>query len=482
MSGLRLLSVASELYPLVKTGGLADVAGALPGAMAGAGVAVTTLVPGYPAVRAALTESVPVLRIASLMGGEAVVLRGRAAELDLLVLDAPHLFDRPGNPYLGPDGRDWPDNAQRFAALARVAADVAKGAIADWRPDVVQAHDWQAALVPAYFHYDGEPHAPVVLTIHNLAFQGRFPPYLLGELGFPAEAYALDGLEYYGDIGFLKAGLLFADHITTVSPSYATEIRTVAGGMGLDGLLAGRAADLTGILNGIDTDVWDPATDPCIAARFEAATLSARSANKAALQRSFGLSEDPDALLTGVVSRLTGQKGMDLLLAAMPDLLAAGGQLALLGSGDAALEDAFLLLAARYPDQVGCRIGYDEELAHGIQAGVDALLVPSRFEPCGLTQLCALRYGAIPIVAWVGGLADTVVNANPMALERGVATGIQFQPDSLEALRAALLRAVGMFADKAVWRSMQANAMATNVGWSAPARLYAGLFHKLIDG
>lgn len=479
MTALRLLSVASEIFPLVKTGGLADVAGALPAAMAREDVAVTTLVPGYPAIKAALTGGEVVLDLPTLMGGPAVVRRGTAAGLDLLVLDAPALFDRAGNPYLGPDGRDWADNAIRFAALARVAAHIAQGALADWTPDIVQAHDWQAALVPAYLHYDGEPHPPVVLTIHNLAFQGRFPPYLLGALGFPAEAYALDGLEYYGDIAFLKAGLLFADHITTVSPSYAVEIRGEAGGMGLSGLLAGRAADLTGILNGIDIEEWNPATDRRIAARFGPADMAPRSANKRALQRNFGLAEDEDALLVGVVSRLTGQKGIDLILAAMPDLIAAGGQLALLGSGDPALEAAFRALSARHPAQVGCRIGYDEDLAHGLQAGSDALLVPSRFEPCGLTQLCALRYGAVPIVAWVGGLADTVVNANPVALDRGVATGIQFQPDSVDALRAALAQALALFADRAAWRQMQANAMATDTSWALPARRYAGLFRAL---
>ncbi|HEX8446382.1 MAG TPA: glycogen synthase GlgA [Sphingomonas sp.] len=478
---LQLLSVASELYPLVKTGGLADVAGALPAALAGEGVRVTTLVPGYPAVLAALQDRVAVLDRPMLMGGAATVWRGTAAGIDLLVLDAAHLYDRPGNPYLASDGQDWPDNAARFAALARIAADIAVGAIADYVPDVVQVHDWQAALVPAYLHYGRVPHPPVVLTIHNLAFQGRFPAYRLGEIGLPAAAYALDGVEYYGDIGYLKAGILFADHITTVSPTYATEIMTVAGGMGLDGLLSGRAADVTGILNGIDTYVWNPATDPRIAQTFDAATIARRAANKAAVQRVFGLAEDADALLIGVVSRLTDQKGIDLILAALPDLLAAGGQLALLGSGDAVLEDAFLLSAARHPDRIGCRIGYDEDLAHGIQAGADALLVPSRFEPCGLTQLCALRYGAVPIVAWVGGLADTVIHANPVAIDRGAATGIQFPPASLAALRAALAQAGQLFADGAPWQQMQANAMDTDVSWSAPAKRYAALFRRLAD-
>lgn len=479
MTGFRLLSVTSEAYPLVKTGGLADVAGALPAALAGQGVAVTTLIPGYPAVMAALDDAEAVLELPVLAGAPATVWRGKAAGLDLFVLDAPHLYDRVGNPYLGPDGRDWPDNAVRFAMLARVAANIAQGAVPGYAPDAVHAHDWQAALVPAYMHYDAKPHPPVVLTIHNLAFQGRFPAYLLGDIGLPAAAYALDGVEYFGDIGYLKAGLLFADHITTVSPTYAVEIRTEAGGMALDGLLSGRAADLTGILNGIDTGVWDPAQDPEIAARFDAATLPQRAQNKRALQAAFGLAPDPDALLLGVISRLTGQKGMDLILSALPEMLAAGGQLVLLGSGDAALEAGFRAAAAGDPGRIGCRIGYDEALAHRIQAGIDALLVPSRFEPCGLTQLCALRYGAVPIVTRVGGLVDTIVDANPMALARGVATGIQIAADSRAALVAGVELAARLHRDDGAWARMQANALATDVSWDVAAARYAALFRGL---
>lgn len=479
MTPLALLAVASELYPLVKTGGLADVTGALPAALAGQGVAVTTLVPGYPAVMAALTGRSAVLQVVRPDGGSATVWSGKAAGLDLMVLDAGGLFDRPGNPYLGPDGQDWPDNAERFALLARVAADIARGAISGYRPDVLHVHDWQAALVPAYLHYDGQPHPPVVLTIHNLAFQGRFPASCLARIGLPPEAYCLDGVEYFGDIGYLKAGLLFADRITTVSPTYAVEIRTAAGGMGLDGLLAARASDLTGILNGIDLDVWDPAHDPAIAAAFTASTLGRRAANRAALQAIFGLPRDPDGLLLGVISRLTDQKGIDLVLGAVPDIVAAGGQLVLLGSGDRGHEDGFQAAAAAYPDRIACRIGYDEALAHRIQAGVDALLVPSRFEPCGLTQLCALRYGAIPIVTRIGGLADTIVDANPVAMMRNIATGIQIGPDSLEALRAGIALAATLRADRRAWRRLQRNAMATDVGWTAAASQYATLFRSL---
>ena len=303
-------------------------------------------------------------------------------------------------------------------------------------PDVVHAHDWQAGLAPALLHYGGAPRPGTVMTVHNLAFQGQFPRELLAEIGLPPHACAIDGVEYHGTIGYLKAGLALADRITTVSPTYAAEIRTPEGGMGLDGLLRQRADVLTGILNGIDDAVWNPATDAHLAATFDARHLPRRAANKAALQARFGLDVEPKAFLLGVVSRLTLQKGMDLLLEALPAVIGHGAQLALLGAGDKALEAAFAAAAARHPGRVAAVIGYDEALAHLMQAVVDALLVPSRFEPCGLTQLCALRYGAIPIVARVGGLADTVIDANEMALAAGAGTGVQFAPVTREQPRA----------------------------------------------
>ncbi|MBB5710922.1 glycogen synthase GlgA [Sphingomonas xinjiangensis] len=479
---LQLLSVTSEVYPLIKTGGLADVAGALPAALARQDIAVTTLMPGYPAVMQAIGEGEPVRRYENLMGGPGTLRRGRAADLDLLVLDAPYLFARDGNPYLGPDGRDWPDNPLRFAALSRVAADIAEGALGSYAPDVVQAHDWQAGLTPAYLHYNRPARRPpVVTTIHNLAFQGVFPAYLLGTLGLPAEAFSLDGLEYFGAISFLKGGILFADHVTTVSPSYAREITTAEGGMGLEGLLGGRTRYLSGILNGIDTRIWDPAHDPLIPAPFSADDLAGRAGDKAALQREFGLAASPDAFLIASVGRLTEQKGLDLLLGALPALLAEGAQFAILGSGDRALEAAFTAAAASHPGQIGCRIGYDEGLAHLLQAGADALVVPSRFEPCGLTQLCALRYGAVPIVSHVGGLADTVIDASPVALRQRVATGFQFTPSSEPMLIDALRRAAALFReDRAAWKQLQQNGLATDVSWDSAAQEYAALFRKLL--
>jgi starch synthase len=480
MTALTVLSVASEVFPLIKTGGLADVVGALPAALAPHDVEMATFVPGYPQVIAALGETREVWWFEDLFGGPARIRRGRAAGLDILALDAPHLYDRPGNPYVGPDGRDWADNALRFAALARAAAIAALEAPDGWRPDVVHAHDWQAGLTPAYLAYDGRPRPVSVMTVHNLAFQGQYPAELLGRLGLPARAFSIEGVEYYGAIGFLKAGLALADHITTVSPTYAAEIRTPEGGMGLEGLLRTRAASVHGVLNGIDEAVWNPATDTLLPAPFEARTLKRRAANKAALQRRFGLAERPDALLFGVVSRLSWQKGLDLLLDNIATIEAIDAQLVLLGAGDRALEDGFATAAAARPERIGCRFGYDEGLAHLIQGGSDSILVPSRFEPCGLTQLCALRYGAVPLVARVGGLADTIVDANEMALAAGVATGIQFAPVSVEMLAAALRRAAELWSAREDWAKLMRNGMRADVSWRRPGAHYARLYRDLV--
>jgi len=480
MTRIEVLAVASEVYPLIKTGGLADVVGALPAALKLQDVAVRTLVPGYPAVIKRLRKPEMVHAFPDLFGGRARLLAGRSAGLELFVLDAPHLYHRPGGPYAGPDGRDWPDNAIRFAALARVGASLGQGLAPAYAPDIVHAHDWQAGLTAAYLHYDGEPRPGVVMTVHNLAFQGQFERSLLPTLNLPAASFTADGVEYYGDIGFLKAGLRLADRITTVSPTYAAEICTPEGGMGMDGLLRGRADRLSGILNGIDVKVWDPATDPRIAAPYAAVDLAPRAVNKAALQARFGLAEDPRALLFAVVSRLSWQKGLDLLLAAAPVLLAEGAQFALLGAGDLGLQAGFAALAGANPDRVGCVFGYDEDLAHQIQAGADALLVPSRFEPCGLTQLCALRYGAVPVVARVGGLNDTVIDAGPMSLAAGSGTGVQFAPVNAPMLENAIRRTASLYREPAVWRRLQANGMATDVSWRQPARFYAELYRGLI--
>ncbi len=471
---LRVLSVASELFPLVKTGGLADVTGALPTALASHDVAVRTLLPGYPAVLAGIEGVSPALALPDLFGAPAHVLAAHAGDLALFVIDAPHLYAR--DALYG-----HADDALRFAALGAVAAAIGRGAVAGFIPDVVHAHDWQAGLTPAYLaNGDGGGRPGTVMTVHNLAHQGKAPAGLLATFGLPVSVYTIEGVEYFGAIGFLKAGLQLSDRITTVSPSYAAEIQTPEGGMGLDGLLRARAGVLSGIRNGIDTAVWNPATDPHLPARYDAAQPDLRAANKAALQAALGLAPEPAAPLFGVISRLTWQKGMDVLADALATLTGGGGQLALLGAGDAPIEAAMQTIAAAHPGRVGLRIGYDEALAHLIQGGADALLVPSRFEPCGLTQLCALRYGAVPVVARVGGLADTVIDANEAALAARVATGVQFAPLTAAGLGAAIARTLALWREPQAWRRMQANGMAAEVGWGRPAAQYAALYRTLV--
>jgi starch synthase len=485
----RVLAVASEVFPLVKTGGLADVVGALPQALSSMGIETTTVIPGYPAVMESLADGAVVRRFADLFGGPADVVHGTAGGLDLLAIDAPHLFARHGNPYMAPNGLEWPDNGIRFAALGAAAAALAIGTVPgrDIRSglgfDVVHVHDWQASLTSAYLHFHPGRRPGTVLTVHNLAFQGMFPASLFPSLGLPDAAFSVDGLEFYNLVGFLKAGLVYSDRLTTVSPTYAREITLPENGAALDGVLRQRAASLSGILNGIDDAVWNPASDELIAVQFSAGTLPRRADNRTALRQRLGLIADPDVPVIGVISRLTLQKGLDLLLARLDALLLRPNgpsiQLAILGAGNPALEHEFAAAAARHSGGVACVIGYDEGLAHLMQAGCDALLVPSRFEPCGLTQLCALRYGCIPIVSRVGGLADTVIDANEAALTSGVATGIQFSPVTADALAEAVDRAVLLWQDRDVWQRMQRNAMAADVSWRRSAERYAALYRSL---
>jgi starch synthase len=486
MKSVRVLSVASELFPLIKTGGLADVTGALPIALRPEGIEVRTVVPGYPSVMNSLGAVEGVLHLPNFFGGEARLLRATSGELGLFVLDAPRLFARAGNPYASPGGVDWPDNALRFAALARIAADIGLGAVPSFVPDIVHAHDWHAALVPAYLHYGSGRRPATVMTVHNMAYQGVFPRETLDAIGLPPESFTMHGVEYYGKIGFLKAGLYFADRITTVSPTYGREIQTDEGGMGLGGLLRDRSQDLSGILNGVDTSVWDPATDPHIPGcfyvdmpgHFESDVLKNRATNKAALQRRLGLRPAPDAFLLGVIGRLSIGKGLDLLLETLPAIVNDGMQLAVLGSGDRGLQHRYRAAAQAEPERVSVSIGHDEGLAHLIQAGADALVVPSRFEPCGLTQLCALRYGTVPIVSSVGGLNDSVVDAGEVAGVRQ--TGFKFSPVNSENLADVLTRACATFRDVAAWRRIQRNGMSTEVSWRDPARRYADLYRGLV--
>ncbi|MDP1653897.1 MAG: glycogen synthase GlgA [Rhodocyclaceae bacterium] len=483
---MNVLFATPEIAPWVKTGGLGDVAGALPLALRQAGCDVRLLVPRYPAMQTAFPDAELLVHLPS-MGGNLPAADLYAAQhadgLPFLLLDCPLLFDRPGNPYLGPEGLDWLDNHLRFGLLSRVAARLAGAATPlDWQPDILHCHDWQTGLAPYYLrHYErGEKGgAATVMTIHNLAFQGVFPPQLLDELGLFASDWSIEGVEYYGYLSFLKAGLRHADALTTVSPTYAREIQTEAEGMGMQGLLQTRAAQLTGILNGIDTEVWNPARDPHLAANYDFDHLAAKRKNKAALQREMGLAVRDDCPLFGVVSRLTTQKGLDLVAEIGELLVALPAQLAVLGSGDKVLEAAFLDLAARHPDKVAVVIGFNEPLAHRIEAGADCFLMPSRFEPCGLNQMYSLAYGTPPLVRATGGLADTVVDYSVAGLADGSANGFVCGAATPEAILATAHRATDLWHDKKRWRQLQRNALAGDYSWRGPAQRYLELFRSL---
>ena len=471
--GGRVLSVASECVPLVKTGGLADVVGALPGALAATGWEMRVLLPAYRNLRAQAANWPVVFEEPDLWGGTGRVLAGDVAGLSVLLLDAPHLFDREGGPYSSPVG-EHPDNAIRFAALSWVAARIAREGLEDWKPDVLHAHDWQAGLAPAYLAYHGAGGVKSVLTIHNIAFQGWAPAHMLGILRLPAHAFHSEALEYYGGISSLKAGMVTADWITTVSPSYADEILRPEFGLGLEGVLAARGPVVSGILNGVDTALWSPAAaDPA----FSAKSLKGKAEARAKVCAEFGL--DVPGPLAIVVSRLTDQKGIDLLPKVIPDFVLGGGGLIVLGSGDPAMEGAMRGLAARFPGRVAVRIGYDEGLSHRLFAGADAVLVPSRFEPCGLTQMYGLRFGTIPVVSLVGGLADTVIGASPATLAAGAATGVTFHPVDALAFRQAMAKLLELYRQPKLWAKLRQNAMAHPVGWEVSAADYAGLYERL---
>jgi starch synthase len=479
MAMVRVLSVASEAVPLIKTGGLADVAGALPTALAPQGVEMTTLLPGYPAVMAMLGKARAIHSWDSLLGHRARLLSGKIGGHRLLVVNCPALFAREGGPYGDAKGKDWPDNWQRFAGFGRAAADLASGRVKGRKFDLLHAHDWQAGMALAYLRFASDrPELPAVMTIHNMAFQGWFDGSIFPRLGLPAAAWSVDGVESYGGVGFLKAGMQLADVITTVSPSYAAEIRQPEFGMGLEGLITTRGDRVRGILNGIDPAVWNPQADSAIAAPFSRRKLGRRAANKRAIEQEFALDEGDGPIFT-VISRLTWQKGMDVLAEAIDHLAGVGGRLALLGSGDKAIESELHKAAARHPGRISIRIGYDEALSHRLQAGADAILVPSRFEPCGLTQLYGLAYACVPVVARTGGLADTVIDANPAALAAGVATGIQFDGVHYHALRTAIDRAMALYRQPEVWARVQQNGMKADFSWEASGRAYAQLYREL---
>jgi starch synthase len=397
-----------------------------------------------------------------------------------MAIDCPPLYERGGGPYQDENGEDWPDNALRFGVLSQVAARLGGPASPlDWHPGVVHCHDWQAALAPAYLRYMPGPRAASVVTVHNLAFHGSFPPERVGELGLPPESYAIEGLEFYGQMSFLKAGLIWADAITTVSPTYAKEIQSEEQGGGMAGVLRMRSRDLTGIVNGIDTSVWDPAGDALIARRYGPGSLGHKRANKTALQHRLGLAAQPAAPLLGIVSRFTHQKGIDLVPAAMEAFAGTEIQLAALGCGERAQEAALRSLAARQPGRIAVSLGFDESLAHLIEAGADAFLMPSRFEPCGLNQMYSQRYGTPPIARATGGLADTIVDCTAASLDAGRATGFLFDDASVPALSTAIRRALEVYDSTPEWRALQKNGMARDFSWKYSAARYVEIYRRV---
>lgn len=476
---MYVLHVCSELFPLLKTGGLADVVGSMPAAQIAQGANVRVLLPGFPAI----TAGVPDAQIVTTMdtfAGRVTLRFGFYQGVGLYIIDAPHLYDRPGSPYHDQNLYAYADNHRRFALLGWMAAELAGGCDPYWRPELVHAHDWHAGMACAYLAARGHP-ARSVFTVHNLAYQGLFSAQHLSELYIPRDFFQMHGLEFHGQISYLKAGLYFADRITTVSPTYAREITQPEFGYGMEGLLRQRAWEgrLIGILNGVDEGIWDPASDKLIASHYDRDDLKPKAVNKRQLQAAMGLEVDDRRPVFAVVSRLTSQKGLDLVLEALPALLDNGGQLVLLGAGDATLQDAFLAAAAEYPGQVGVQIGYHEAFSHRIMAGADVIMVPSRFEPCGLTQLYGLKYGTLPLVRHTGGLADTVTDCALENLADGSASGFVFSGSNAAELSNAIRRAFVLWARPNLWRYVQRQAMGKDFSWQVAAKRYLDLYRHI---
>lgn len=477
---MRVLFATAEAYPLAKTGGLADVSRALPLALLRIGIDVRLLMPGYPGAYLRLEEPRIVARIAPAMGvGDATLVEGRfpGTDLPVYLIDSPSLFRRPGGLYQDEAGHEWPDNALRFAFLAHVGREIALGRTAlRWAPDLVHANDWHAGLLPFYLSLHDGPRPATVFTTHNMAFQGNFPSHWLDQLGIPGACFQAQGVEFYNQISFLKAGLSYADRVTTVSPNYAKEILTTEFGCGMEGVLRRKGEDFNGILNGIDDGLWNPACDPELPRPFHASDIAGKRVCKAALQEQMGLPAKPDTPLIGFVSRITHQKMADVLLETLPWLCGEDVQFVSVGEGDPILAEGFAAIGEAHKSKAAIRIGYAEADAHRLQAGCDILLAPARFEPCGLTQLYALKYGTLPIVRRTGGLADTVVDASATTIADRTATGFVFDQPTKDDFKAAIARALTLYREKLIWRRLQLQAMAQDYSWDASAVQYAALY------
>jgi starch synthase len=484
---LRVLFVTSEVFPLIKTGGLADVSGSLPTALQNLGVDIRILMPGYPAVLDKLSDlqeiasldNLPVIHHATLMMGTI-----EDTQVKVMVIKSAQLYERDGGPYSDANGLEWLDNPLRFGTLSKVAAILSgpRSPLADWRPEIVHCNDWQTGLTPAYMKLLEQSQAKSMISLHNMAFQGCYAASWLPTLALPSTHFTQEGFEYHGQLSFLKAGIFYADAITTVSPSYAKEIQTAEFGFGLEGLLSRRGHEIKGILNGIETDEWNPETDQYLIANYSANKLAGKKLVKSALQERLGLKIDADAPLLGVVSRLTHQKGLDMLVPIMQSLINTGCQLALLGGGESELENAFRHLAINNLGSVSVTIGYNEPLSHQIMAGCDMFIMPSRFEPCGLNQLYGLAYGTPPIVNATGGLADSVIDTNIITFKNKTANGFVMSEASPASLLSCIRQALNIFNNDAnAWRQIQKNGMLQNLSWDKSALEYLAEYEKLMQ-
>lgn len=484
----RVLFVTPEVFPLSKTGGLGDVSAALPAALRELKVDIRLLLPGYPTVLSGLKLKRTVAKFdlqphfppATLISARLRI--NESINVPLYIIHCPAFYQREGGIYLDSNGQDWPDNAQRFGLLSKIGSLLASDTSPlAWTPDIVHCNDWQSGLAPAYLHYHSGNKAASLMTLHNLAFQGNFPPDEVEKLGLPAKSYSMHGLEYYDNLSFLKAGIYYANHISTVSPNYAQEIQYAPLGFGLQGLLAERSNAISGIVNGVDTTIWNPKTDPHLVKRYSSRNLSTKTANKLALQQTMGLACDPAIPLFGVVSRLTHQKGSDILLQIAPMLTKLPAQLVLLGSGNPSLEQQLAALAQAFPTKIAVRIGYDEALSHQITAGADCFLMPSRFEPCGLNQMYSQHYGTPPVVHATGGLVDTVVDLTPATLANKSASGFLFHEMTVDSFMTGIKRTVNAYLDTKLWKTLQRNGMRKDFSWQTSAAAYQSIYIQLIQ-
>lgn len=479
----KILFASSEVYPLIKTGGLADVSAALPAAIKEKGHDVRIIMPAYRDILQVAKTSKSVSEI-SMPGtiGTIYLLETCLPDTSIPVylVDYPNAFDREGNPYVDKTGEPWADNAERFSLFSKVVAEVAQNhADLDWQPDVLHCNDWQTALAPALLHLANQGPA-TVFTIHNLAYQGNFPYSTFTALGLSPELWSPEGLEFHGQISFIKGGIVFADRVTTVSPNYAKEIQTDEFGFGLEGLLKHQSHKLSGILNGIDASTWSPASDTNLIQCYDLDSIEKKKLNKTALQETFQLDIDSSKLLFGFIGRLVEQKGIDFIIKLASQLANLPVQLVILGTGDQKIEKDLQAMADKHPDQIACKIGYSESLSHQIEAGCDVFLMPSRFEPCGLNQMYSLRYGTIPIVNNVGGLSDTVTSLNKKGSNLKQATGFVMRDTSSDALYDEIIRAMNSFQNPDIWNTLVANAMKKDFTWKRSANEYLKLYKQAI--